>query len=295
MKKFEFEFDRIIVIESLPEHEKQIRDGILMSAGQYYTEVLFPYCNKIKEYPIAAELIRVNSKDEFLKSLDEVLKNIKETNLIPIIHFEIHGTEKKDGMTLNNGDFVDWKTILFKLTEINIATYNNLFVIFATCSGAFNLQVIMPCETVFPYHTALAPDNPEFPIFMEQKYSLFYVDLIIDGNIEKAFNEVHEDNGYAKIIISTCEYYLYKAFCSTIAKSKDKANIERFIKILGRESTHKHLNNKELRHIVEKKFNDPNLGTITLNKLKNKFLMANHPRNLNRFQFTVEDLLKSFS
>ena len=203
MSNFGFEFDRIVVIESLPEHEKQIRDGILMSSGEYYSQILFPYCIKMREDSFPFELVYINSKEELFNRLDVICNEIKKSNEYPLIHFEVHGTEEQDGIMLMNGDFVDWATLLDNLTTINELTANNLFVIFATCSGAFNLQYIMPRNRIFPYYAALAPDNPEYPVCLEQRYSIFYLDLLIGGDVENSIRNIIKEDGYARIILST--------------------------------------------------------------------------------------------
>ena len=295
MNRFGFECDKIILIESLPDHERQERNGRLMSSGEYYTEVLFPYCNQIREESIGFELKVVDSAAELFGYIDMVCGNIQELDEIPLIHFEIHGREQQDGITLKNGDFVDWQALLNKLTDINVASANNLFVIFATCSGAFNLKYIMPRERPFPYYAAIAPDNPEYPIFLEQKYSLFYIGLIIDEDIEKAFKEVLKHEGFSRIIPSTCQYLLYLAFQNALStKRSDPTTIDRFVEILSRNSQTAHINRKKLREIVVNKISDPNLGTRTLQRMKNKYLMSNDPRNSNRFGFTVKELIDSF-
>lgn len=295
MNRFGFVCDKIIVIESLPDHEKQKRNGRLMSSGEYYIEELFPYCNKFREEPFDFELKTVDSANDLYQYLDLVCRNIKNSGQIPLIHFEVHGRDKQDGITMKNGDFIDWTALLDKLTNINVASANNLFVIFATCSGAFNLKYIMPRERPFPYYAAIAPDKPDFPIFLEQKYCLFYIALIIDGDTEKAFKEVLVNEGYSKIIPSTCEYLLYLAFHETLSNKKsDPTIIDQFVEILSRNSQTGRISRDKLRKMLANKINDPNLGAETLQKMKVKYLMANHPQNISRFGFTVEEIVNHF-
>lgn len=196
---------------------------------------------------------------------------------------------------MKNGDFVNWSTLLEKLTDINIATVNNLFVIFATCSAASNIQYIWPREKPFPYYTAIAPEKPEFPVFLELKYSLFYMGLIIDENMEVAFREVIKDEGYSKIIPYTCEFYLYCGYFKALDNLKsDKDAIDRFVEILSREEISSKFNNDQLREIITKTISNPNIGSETLQNNKNKYLMANYPQNSDRFGFTAKELFDSF-
>ncbi|MET3125844.1 hypothetical protein ABID42_000946 [Arcicella rosea] len=284
MNNFGFEFDKIIIIESLPEHEKQIRDGILMSSGEYYTQTLFPYCSKMRNESFSYELVSVSSRDELLYKLDEICDEIKKSNEYPLIHFEIHGTEEQNGITVKNGDFVDWTTLLAKLTNINELTVNNLFVIFATCSGAFNLKYIMPRETVFPYYAALAPDDPDFPVFLEERYSLFYLDLLIGGDIKNAIEKINKADGHSNIIFSTCEFYLQQAFKQEMAKLKNEERIESLFQFLKKEKGGEYSDEK-LKELLINKISEQTFGLKILKKLKTKHLMADHPNNLGRFNF----------
>jgi hypothetical protein len=294
MKYLGFEFNKIIIIESLPKHEDQIRNGSEISSGEYYTTEFFPYCNTLRDEAIPFELIKVNSKDELLRTLQSINEEIKENGQYPILHFEIHGTENQDSISINNGDFLGWRVLLDVLTEINISTSNNLFVIFATCSGAFNLKYIMPRETAFPYYAALAPDNPDMPILLEERYSLFYLDLLVSGNLENAFRMVTQESRYARIILSTCEYYLYQAFQQEYLKIKDDARVDNLVKIMENRQNGM-VDRTELRKLVLAKFSEPDIWERTLTKMKNKFLLGSSPKNSNRFQFNAKDLLNLFS
>lgn len=299
MNTFGFQCDKVIIIESLPDEERQIRDGKLMSSGEYYIENLFPYCNSFREQPVQTDLRVADSALELFNHLDSICKRVHDVDEIPLIHFEIHGRDQKDGMTLKNGDFVDWHTLLEKLTDINVASANHLFVVFATCSGAFNIKYIMPRERPFPYYAAIAPDKPDFPIFLEQRYSLFYISMIIDGDMEKAFKDVISGEGYARIISSTCEFYLYQAFndviCNLKAKQSHQNTIDKLIDLLSRRDTQSfHMSSDELRRRIQAMLSDPSLGSNTLQRMKDKYLMANDTRNVNRFGFTVEELLTAF-
>jgi hypothetical protein len=294
MNKFGFNFNKIIVIESLPDHEKAARGAEVCSAGEYFQNQLFPYCNSFKENRIQTELYKVNSKNDFLKLLDDIAIDVTKYASNPILHFEIHGREEKDGLTLNNSDFVDWKLLHGKLTVINEKTLNNLFVLFATCSGAFNIKSILPRDKIFPYYAAAAPESPEFPAFLEQSYSLFYISLLVDLNVENAFKELQNSEGYSKIIISTCEYYLYEAFRNETKERFSQSNINRLVSLVSRTDQIIKMNDSQIKERLIKILNDTNFGNATFSKMKNKYLMANHPKNANRFKFTLKELNSFF-
>lgn len=87
----EFTFDRIYVIESL--------DGSMekLTGKELYDDLL-----RWKELDgkLKSELLQVENKQQFF----DALKNIKEECIIgghhPILHFEIHGSDMKNGLVV---------------------------------------------------------------------------------------------------------------------------------------------------------------------------------------------------
>ena len=295
MNKFGFQCDKIVLIESLPDHEKQQRNGKLMSYGEHYVEEIFPSCNKLRSEPFAYELKTVNSALDLYQYMDLLCRKVDLLDEFPLIHFEVHGASSGDGIVTKNGDFIHWTSLLDKLRCINRASANNLFVVFATCSGVLNLNYIDIRKYPFPYYAAIAPDNPDLPIFLENKYVRFYGDFLVCGDIEAAFREVINKEGYSQIIPSTCECLLYHAFVSAIDIVRSNPNVSNIMDDFQRYGLAAHLDSEKVREIALKKIKDPILVEGILKSLKAKYLMADNPLNKDRFLFTVEELMTALN
>lgn len=127
---YEFGFDKIIVIESLPKGNRK--------TGEELSTVLSYLKDDFK-----TNFFDVENKVDFFIVLDELI-NVSERGNIPYLHFEIHGSDERDGLILKNNDFIEWKVLADKLRILNKRTDNNLFISFATCFGLHMYQEVLP-------------------------------------------------------------------------------------------------------------------------------------------------------
>lgn len=122
-------FRHIIVIQSL-----FIEDD--NSGEDLYNDIIKRYIDYNKK-SIAHQFHRVSSKEE----LAEILRYIDSNAIyIPggiVIHFEIHGSEGKDGLILSDRSLITWKELITFFREINIKTDNRLYITLATCYGRY--------------------------------------------------------------------------------------------------------------------------------------------------------------
>lgn len=288
---FGVEFDKIIIIESLPDYEIEKRLN-KQSSGEYLKNEVFPFCNSFSE--VNFELIKVNSKVELIKVLNKIADETNE-NSYPFLHFEIHGRENQDGLTLNNNDIMKWGEFLNEIRPINIKCLNNLFIFLAVCSGAHIIKDIIPDGRPFPYYAMIGPDKPDLAICIEEKYSIFYMQLLIDCDAKLALSSLNDNpNGFSKMVLSTTEYSLYKAFLDTIKTYKEDAFIKEYIDVLLSNSNTAILNIEKIKKQFIKSMDSSNFKNRILLNLKNKYLLAHHPKNINRFKFTVEELESKF-
>ena len=64
--------------------------------------------------------------------------------------------------------------------------------------------------------------------------------------------------------------------------------------MIYRDSPSVNMDRNDLQKRIKNMLSDPLLESKTLEKMKKKYLMADDPRNLNRFGFTVEELSNAF-
>lgn len=288
MPLFGFKIDKIYLIESLPENEKSDRDGKLMSSGDYYHEILLSYHDKIsRRGGIEHELQKCCTPSELLHCLNKICAEVRNNGWSPLIHFEIHGTEDNSGITLANGESVKWKIVIDELTKINIESANNLLVIFATCSGVYNLHHVKPRNSAFPYYSMIAPDNIDFPILLEERLTEFYLRLFSGEDFMDNIHKLEEAGRYSNLRFSTCEQILYRAIQNVLFTSDEVRKKYGLARLLGTDDILPSSNNA-----VVPSGRLLNLGNYLLERYKESYLLSNDPRNVGRFTMTIDELVQ---
>ena len=120
------DFNKIYVIESLSSNETQTGTSL---HSDIIRRRLWGHEN------INSELCSVNSKSDFHLLLSRIEYEAKDSDVIPYLHFEIHGNP--DGFCLNSDEQVNWYEFRARLTQINIFSRNRLWISLASCYGAF--------------------------------------------------------------------------------------------------------------------------------------------------------------
>lgn len=131
MYSFEVEKFGVIIIQSLKSNELQ--------TGTELREGLLKY-KKFQSDDMDILLYNVETKNEILDILNNVIKKIKEEKFFPVLQFEIHGYE--DGICTNKGDCLSWNELIPLLTEINILLKNLLMILLGVCKGASIIKYI---------------------------------------------------------------------------------------------------------------------------------------------------------
>src|SRR6476620_4016120 len=103
---------------------------------------------------LKAEVVDIASKEQHEKWLNELENSFHNEQIIPYLHFEIHGSKK--GLQLKNKEFVEWEELRSLFTKINCVIHNNLFISLATCYGAYIFQAIDVLDRI-PFYAFVGP------------------------------------------------------------------------------------------------------------------------------------------
>lgn len=279
-----FEFSKIYVLESLPPHEEQ--------TGEYLVNDLFPYCNlHLEGVQLKFELLKIENKIELLSAFCKIEEE-SETEL-PLIHFEIHGREEQDGMQLRNRDVVLWGEVIDRLQRINKKAYCNLFLVMAVCSGAHIFKSNEILRSPLPFYGVVGPNSPEYPIVLQCKYSWFYQELLVNMNGDAAVKKLNEENVSSSMSFITCDFILFQAFVNEMHDQTQQARIESLVlqraKIIEEEEEGP-IDLDVIREEVKRAISSRAATEKVFEKMKNKYLMADHEFNKGRFRFTLDDL-----
>ena len=177
-------FNRFYVVESLDSE-----DGDTLT-GTQLLEDLKPTCENLK--CLTSGLFTVESKEQWDATMQDILDETCE-DVIPILHFEIHGVDDKSGLYIKNGDIIPCKNLLDWLSKINQKSCCNLFVTFAVCYSLHvleyvNIYGLMPfCGTI-----GTLDEQEETDLYL--KYKGFYQEFLTSLDIDKAFEVLKATN-----------------------------------------------------------------------------------------------------
>ena len=76
----------------------------------------------------------VENREDLFKVLDQLAEDAKQ-GLRPILHFDTHGNSDAGIYLKPSGEWASWPELMDRLRAVNIATGNNLVVVFALCHG----------------------------------------------------------------------------------------------------------------------------------------------------------------
>ena len=285
-----FAFNYLYVIESLDEN-----DGDKLT-GTSLLERLKPYADN----RLSTALITVETVGQWREAMD-YLKVKAKNGQRPMIHFEIHGTDEKDGLYIKNGDVVEWPEVLQRISEINYACGCNLLVSFAVCYGEFLAQYINAYHRM-PFCLSLGSFEVLYEDDLEERFFAFYKELITNLDVDKAFQALID----AKKDMPS-KYTLIKAdvLFAQVLKSYLENKCTRKALILRAEESivdypekFKNMSPKEIRQFKKDfvKCERENHETFYKESYENYFQLNEHPENKERFLIftSSEDLLNAF-
>lgn len=274
--------DSIIIIESLPEDESQ--SGLVLSRDTLELECTLN--------SLALTHFDCNNKTEFFTFFKRLKTSLKENNgdvisasaNYPILHFEIHGSEEKDGLILKDGSFIEWKVLRNLFREINEIMNNNLIVVMAVCNGYWVTPGILPSKST-PFYALIAPPNPISVGSIKTIFPHFYKELFQTGDFISGYEKVKNE-----CTLYHCEMIFVRVMARYFAeqctgKSKE-IRIRNLVSIA--KTKYPQLNEDMLTQICEEEIKP---SEKIVNKYKRIFLLDKSPKNSGRFNIKYQDVL----
>jgi len=171
------QINRIIVIESIPDDEKQ-------TGKELYDDIITRYI-KYFNPEIIHEYYLINSKSEFIELLNKIKNSLDENDEL-ILHIEAHGGT--DELQFKNMELLEWQELEKILVEINQICKNKLHLNLATCHGMHVAEKISLKSTA-PYQTYISALYQLNPNEILEDNSILYEELIKSRHIFKGFVE----------------------------------------------------------------------------------------------------------
>ncbi len=191
----------IIVIESLPVGETK-------TGADLYNDVIRRRIDYIQPQAIKMthSYHEVKNRQELIEILKYYAINSEYMNGGIAIHFEMHGTNDKQGLSLSDGSFISWKEIVDLLRIININTKNNLFITMATCFGRYLYQGVDQ-QQKSPYSGYISASKVVLENEIIEDFTTMYETLTDTGNLVYSYLQLEEkgSNFYYKDSKATFE------------------------------------------------------------------------------------------
>lgn len=180
----EIHFTRIYIIESLQPGDNLTGIDLYNNLLQYQT---------IHYSEFEAILKSPRDKNEWNQLFNEIYADCETGRNAPILHFEVHGSNGRNGLVLTSGDLISWEELYADLVRINMAIKNGLFITMAVCYGDYLLSAVkIKCPAAFrgmigSFETIQVVD-------LAIRYEEFYTELFESFDINKAYDRLLKAN-----------------------------------------------------------------------------------------------------
>lgn len=180
-------FSKITVIESLKTNK---------TGRRLYEDLKLINIQKGRDIDTA--YLEAKNKEEFIAILIQ-LKQDAEKGKWPILHIECHGLEDKSGISLANGDCIEWAELKPYFTALNVATECNLLVVMAACYGGYMVELVQPIGRA-PFLAMISLTKEILPEEILTPLTAFYTELLTSLSLDNAIRELISyqitDGGY---------------------------------------------------------------------------------------------------
>lgn len=175
-----FHYSRIILIQSLEEHEFSVCDQLAQHIETLQEEI----SNKIQVEQISCE-----SANEFIS----IIRKIKTTysNDSIILQIDCHG-DKSEGLVFSNSSVLSWEKFSEEITGINIKTNMGVLLITSACYGFHIMSQNKPFK-ISPFWGVVAPTDKIDPSEILRALRNFYRLIIKTSTFEDAFKLIGKE------------------------------------------------------------------------------------------------------
>jgi hypothetical protein len=138
------------------------------------------------EMKMSHHFYNVSSKEQLTDYLRYIAFNAKFMRQGVLIHLEIHGSEDKSGLVLNNNSLITWEELAACFRQINIASLNHLYISLASCYGRFLFEGVDP-NLKSPYSGYISASKEVMADEIIDNFSEMFEHLIQCGNLIEAY------------------------------------------------------------------------------------------------------------
>lgn len=222
MKNFEITKEGIVIIQWLRSGDPQLGEDLYNRIRRKETE----RDNYFVEYH------KVNSKDEFIATLKDLINRTKEGTIFTL-HIVAHGDEKRIGTEIGTNE-VQWGELFYYTRQLNIIMGNNLLLVLSSCVGGGILSHIEP-EDRAPNRAVVANTREVSMVDAQEGFAAFYADYYNALDFPKAIKALNGEIDFSKEIEpgrKKVEFFIMSAeqsFTEVFNPDRDPAHFESVI------------------------------------------------------------------
>jgi hypothetical protein len=206
---YQFYFNKVFVIESLPVYESRIGKNL-------HDDTIRP--RTWQHSVLKSEYIYVSDADELFQVLTKIEAQVAESLMLPYIHFEMHGSMQ--GLHLQQ-NVVTWHEVTAYLRNINIATRNNLMLSFATCYGN-EIHKLVDFNDRAPFFGFIAPTSLVSITTVKNGFDIFFTKLFTGQGFRDAYDALNDECvGDEHFALDNCEDAFTKPLKKQILELQD--------------------------------------------------------------------------
>lgn len=198
--------NHIFVIQSLPAGDRR-------TGEELYNDIIRRRIDLIQsgDIKMTHACFDVKNKAAFVDSINYIQANALYLPGGILVHFEIHGSNDRDGLVLGDSSLVTWKEVVELLRSINILTCNKLFVTLATCFGRFMYLGVDP-NLKSPYQAYISASRDVKNYEVIESFTTLFEILIDCGDLVHAYLEHEKNNSpfFYKDSLETFKEYMEK-------------------------------------------------------------------------------------
>lgn len=223
---------------------------------------------------------------------NDILNDVVNDRVKPILHLEMHGDSGNCGYVLKNNDILYWKKLFLDFQDINMASGNYLMITLGICRG-LNIVQLLKIYDRSPFLIAVGSFFDLLNTDIVYRYSAFYERFLEDYDINESMkalynanriNEAYKDRYYC---LNTVELFkrVYKSYLLVKCSPEGiKKRMEESYPIFLKDKNL--LDNRKSKRYFSNHFKSSLKKTkeAEYHKAANKFLMIDkYPENAQRF------------
>ncbi len=214
-----FLFNKLYILQSLADKDQKTGEELEKRINAFSIQ------NHINFQAVTFDL---HSMDDWNRTWDGIYTSISQLNIIPIIHLVMHGNESKIGIEKGLKGIIDLSELFEKTRKANILSHNNIMLTMAVCKG-LNVIKYIKMGNAMPFCSILASQESLCNSVSLENFTIYYQTLLQTGNIDTAFNCLHQLGGEQDKYTQMKSEQLFANVMETYLKDKcnDKAIEER--------------------------------------------------------------------